>query len=827
MPAPVWLDPRLASTLQHVLAGLPDDLQRAGWDEKLTGLLGQTAHPERALLNLATFTDRLSDPARFWHSATANSRILRVLMSLFAGSQHLSQVLLRHPERWPQLENNTALRHTRSLADYRAELDSLIAQYPERSALTTAMCAWQGWEMLRIGVGDLAGLTDLDTVVRQLSNLAESLVQACLQVCRQGPEPYPDGLTALGMGKLGGQELNYSSDIDLVFLAERHSQTLLRSVEGTIAMLSAVTPEGFMYRVDMRLRPWGKSGPLLPTRAGYLRYLARSARLWELQALLKARPIAGDLALGERFLADVRPLMAACDAMGIRDTVREMKERIEADLAERGKLWGEVKLGVGSIRDIEFVAQYLQLRHCDKLPMLLERNTLSALRQLHEHTILSEHDYRILSQGYTFLRPLEHYLQLMDYHQLHSVPQSAGELDQLARRLGFSGDTAGSVLLAHYQQHANAIRQVFDEQFYDKSSPSSADAEGLAPQVVRHLERLSPSYRETFTDAEIQHHAELIGRLRPDNLVEIEAVTLPSGQISLTVVGYDFPGELPVICGLIRAYEFNIEDGNIFTYEPLAEDQAVARFIGQVKKDPPDGLLIFVFKKYLCGLAERILSETKLPTVASVPLGTLLNQTILAWKKRSGAYLIDAERDDDHVGADVTGDDVDVGGAAPRATLREPGDPAGGIRTGDRGDGDHRRPGRAVVGHPEVAGDVDVDLRRRAGPRVRATGTERGAGPDPGVGEPGGRQGDEAAKEVVSQYIYYVSTGIINIINALQPDIICVGGGIGHEGEYLLEPLRKHVERERYSIYAAKQTQICSAVLGNDAGIIGAALLDD
>jgi len=89
------------------------------------------------------------------------------------------------------------------------------------------------------------------------------------------------------------------------------------------------------------------------------------------------------------------------------------------------------------------------------------------------------------------------------------------------------------------------------------------------------------------------------------------------------------------------------------------------------------------------------------------------------------------------------------------------------------------------------------------------------------------RQGDEAAKEVVSQYIYYVSTGIINIINALQPDIICVGGGIGHEGEYLLEPLRKHVERERYSIYAAKQTQICSAVLGNDAGIIGAALLDD
>ncbi|MHB9033732.1 MAG: [protein-PII] uridylyltransferase family protein, partial [Anaerolineae bacterium] len=422
-------------------------------------------------MNLDTFL-QAADGHAFWTSLSANPRQLAILLNLFAGSQHLSMVLIRHPEYWPRLMQTTTLAKTVSVPEYLAELNNIISVSQDDHKAAEDLSRWQGWEMLRIGVCDLSGLMDLTAVTSQLSNLAESLVRICLQ--RSLGPAEPQDLVILALGKLGGQELNYSSDIDLVSLARHDSAALQHAVEHTIQLLSLVNSEGFLYRVDMRLRPWGNMGTLVPTISSYVKYLEKSARLWEKQALLKARPIAGDLEFGSEFLADIQPLLMSCDREAIRADVREMKQKIEADLDETGKSWGEVKLGRGSIRDVEFVTQYLQLTHCADHPDILGGNTINVLNRLRDSGLLTSRDHRILVEGYSFLRPLEHYLQLMDYRQVHSLPQQPHELDALAHRLGFSGAQAGERLLTRYQEHTDAIRMIYEQQLYGKEAGMTA-----------------------------------------------------------------------------------------------------------------------------------------------------------------------------------------------------------------------------------------------------------------------------------------------------------------------------------------------------------------
>ena len=190
----------------------------------------------------------------------------------------------------------------------------------------------------------------------------------------------------LALGKLGGVELNYSSDIDLLFLARQAATEYERLGRELIKILTQATGEGFLYRVDMRLRPWGRAGPSVPTLAGYRSYLEQHARLWEKQALLKARVIAGNQALGTEALAlphgiastDGKTLPAA-GLEAARAGIYAMKQMTEAQLRRQGREWGEVKLGKGSIRDVEFVAQYLQLAHGPEHPRLWGGNTLNAL----------------------------------------------------------------------------------------------------------------------------------------------------------------------------------------------------------------------------------------------------------------------------------------------------------------------------------------------------------------------------------------------------------------------------------------------------------------
>ncbi len=449
------------------------------------------------------------------------------------------------------------------------------------------MRRFQSWELLRIGACDLLDLYDLPAVTRQLSNLADSLIRSCLKIAAAQTGVEPGILTVIGMGKLGGKELNYSSDIDLLFLCgpdkDGSSQAALRVGERLIDGLARITDEGFLYRVDMRLRPWGKVGPLVSSLEGIVSYLKKDARLWEKQALLKARVVAGDPATGKAFLRRARPLIFGLPYEQFRAEVFNLKRRTEDQLRRNGNGWGEVKLGEGSIRDVEFTVQLLQLAYGSRQPEILTANTLDALARLPSFGLMRVDEARVLTEGYIFLRTIEHYLQMMHYSQTHSLPHDPAAIAHLARRLGFHGEQPGEQFLARYQQQCVSIRKVFLKYVggvnVSPTLESSPLPDGLLPTppgVHRHLDRMEPSYSERFTPDEIARHAFLAEQLDENRPAEVDAVPLEGGFWQVTIVAYDYPGELSLICGLMFGHGVNITAGDAFTYEPSGATPAGA-----------------------------------------------------------------------------------------------------------------------------------------------------------------------------------------------------------------------------------------------------------
>jgi glutamate-ammonia-ligase adenylyltransferase len=585
-----------------------DAQERLALADFLPGLLvalGDVANPDRVLVNFERLVQSGPDRLPLFRYLASNPRLVEMLVTLFAGSQFLTEILLRNPEYFERLAERKGLAQPKPVEQIYAEAEAALAPfttaeplprplpYEERGVYSSpfpkreggwgvrsgsidsqldALRRFQRWELLRIGACDLLDLFDLPTVTAQLSHLADGLVQTCLTIAARQSNTTTGGFAVLALGKLGGEELNYSSDIDLLFLATSDTMAYRQLGQGLIDVLTRVTVEGFLYRVDMRLRPWGRHGALVSSLDGHIAYLRQHARLWEKQALLKARVIAGDESVGNEFLRWAEPLLFDTTAEAVRADVRAMKERIEAHLRRNGREWGEVKLGEGSIRDVEFVAQYLQLAHGAQHPEVRSRSTLDALARLSVAGFLAPDEYRVLTDGYVFLRTIEHFLQLRDYRQTHSLPGDARELTYLARRLGFQGPEAGTQFVTRYQEHSAAIRAVYRRHLEagDMETSVTPQPQPPTPEVHRHLARMDPSYATTFSDLEIERHAALAERLDPDNLVEVEAISLDEGRWRVTIVGYDYLGELSMICGLLFVYGFNIIDGDIFTYEPLA-----------------------------------------------------------------------------------------------------------------------------------------------------------------------------------------------------------------------------------------------------------------
>jgi glutamate-ammonia-ligase adenylyltransferase len=319
-----------------------------------------------------------------------------------------------------------------------------------------------------VGVRDTLRLCSVAETLLALSDAADALVEAALVVARDEVPAGPGAFAVLGLGKLGGRELNYSSDVDLVYVYEGEDAAAAEALARALTQaLHDVTEEGHVYRVDLRLRPEGGAGRVAIPASAFAEYYPARGATWERLALLKARPVAGDLELGRRCLEETAPFVfdRPFDAAALED-VRAIKRQIDARLAVRSETARHVKLGRGGIREIELVAQVLQLRFGARQAALRTRGTVEALDALHVLGVLAQPEHRALTDAYAFLRDVENKLQMVADAQVHVLPRDPVELRRLALRIGLrdrGARTAEAALHDEHARHTDAVHRAFGQ----------------------------------------------------------------------------------------------------------------------------------------------------------------------------------------------------------------------------------------------------------------------------------------------------------------------------------------------------------------------------
>ena len=451
--------------------------------ERLVDLVAQAADPDLALSGL----DRLTEPVPDLPARLAESPVLaRQLIMVLGGSSRLSQHLLAHPEHLELLDGElqrtsaTELRHA-LLRAVQADPDAAV---PVAAELTgdPLRIAYRG-ALLRIAARDLGSpepIEAVDAVADELSDLADAALEAALAIARAkiGPDALKTRLAVVGLGKCGAQELNYVSDVDVLYIAEpvtgEDGQPLVGSDKAiTIAIrlaaemtriCSAHTAAGTIWEVDAALRPEGKSGQLVRTLDSHRVYYSKWAKTWEFQAMLKARPSAGDLELGAEFVALLAPLVwTAAERENFVADTQAMRKRVVEHIPARNA-GRELKLGEGGLRDVEFSVQLLQLVHGRVDERLRVRATLPALKALVDYGYVGRDDGKSLAVSYRFLRTLEHRIQLFNLRRTHVLPDDENDLRRLGRSLGY-GDPAPE-LLSTWRHTAQAVRRLHQRLFY-------------------------------------------------------------------------------------------------------------------------------------------------------------------------------------------------------------------------------------------------------------------------------------------------------------------------------------------------------------------------
>jgi glutamate-ammonia-ligase adenylyltransferase len=454
-----------------------------------------TPDPDQALAHLAEFAAALQSPEPYFRLLRDSHRVARQLVSLFGTSDFLSKRFLRHPELVDQLIRDDQVVLEKELPGFREEIAARLAIVPTGTQIDESLerrlaelRRYKNEEVLRIAMHDIAGSIRLSSVAEQLSDLAEALLGAALDLAEEearakGRTP-PGRLTVMALGKLGGRELGYHSDLDLIFLypatepggADMPGQTpahilYARLAERFLSFLQMPLREGFLYKIDTRLRPSGNQGALVTSDQGFAGYhLARPdspqvrSQLWERQALLRARIAAGDATFFERVRRNVLdPVLfgAPVDRAALSAEVVRMRERMENEIGKEATKGKNPKVGRGGIVDIEFAVQYLQLAHGHELPSIRSPSTPEALRLLREAGLLGEGTYEALAQGYEFHRRLATRMRIVHDYGIDYLPAGGRALAQLARRLGYHGEDPGARLLADYARVTDAVRAAF------------------------------------------------------------------------------------------------------------------------------------------------------------------------------------------------------------------------------------------------------------------------------------------------------------------------------------------------------------------------------
>jgi len=542
------------------LSSLRTDLPSAT-QHQIEILLASAPQPDRAVQCLVTLKQQHPEVFRRLASAPAT---LHYLITVFSYSHFLSEEIQQNPQWVEQLSD---MHRVLSAEHYSMRLLAFLGPEASGAPPVVSLALFRRQQILRILLRDVLGLASLPEITEELSNLADAILDVSYHgiraelIARHGEPQYLGenggvhecGMAVIALGKLGGCELNYSSDIDLMFVYAANGETsgpnsisnkefYKKVANQYTALLSTYTHEGLCYRVDLRLRPDGSLGEACISLDGAKSYYQSRARDWELQMLIKARVAAGDRETGHKLLESVEPLIyrTTLDFSAV-EAVSVTRERISEKLSKRrpAKSGLDIKLAPGGIRDIEFLVQCLQRLHGGRVPWLRHGGTLLALARLSDKDLLSASEYARLVSAYRFLRNLEHRLQFADDRQTHTLPTEAAELDLLAARMPVAqlGSAAsGEKLLNQVNGHLQAVQEIYERVIHVQkpiyytlplppSRPDEPDVmvEAGSSNLIRYLDQCAPELARAIENSALDK-----GRRRFEHFLE---KLMPHGEL--------------------------------------------------------------------------------------------------------------------------------------------------------------------------------------------------------------------------------------------------------------------------------------------------------
>lgn len=453
--------------------------------EHVLDAFNQAADPDHALLALERMLTSAANVGYGMELTTAlisNEVFRRRLVLVLGASEALADFLVRHPNEFEVLadENWTFPSDDNVKTELIECVQARFAAGDPWMAAAVALRISYRRFLLCIAARDLAGEASFTEVTRELSNLADAVLAAGLAMAEAElpADAAPCRIAIIAMGKCGGRELNYISDVDVIFVAEPAElpdgtladeaaalKTATVLARGVMRAANDSTPEGTIWEVDPALRPEGKSGALVRTLASHVGYYERWAQTWEFQALLKARYAAGDAALGKAYVDAISPFVwSAADRPNFVTDVQAMRRKVESHIPV-GKSDRELKLGKGGLRDVEFSVQLLQLVHGRSDVMVRSPNTLAALESMATWGYVGREDAATMAAAYRFLRTMEHRLQLHRLRRTHEVPADPQALRWLGRSMGMRTDPAQELTDA-WQKQRVVVRRLHEKLFY-------------------------------------------------------------------------------------------------------------------------------------------------------------------------------------------------------------------------------------------------------------------------------------------------------------------------------------------------------------------------